>query len=338
MTDIAFSPVRAEVDSLEWVERLIQIDTATYHGNLALVGTVKEYLTGRGLAVETFTRQLSGAGELFTSIPDASGNVRGGIMFLASCDVASVAGQRWSSNPFRPEVRNGRLYGRGANSMKGFVGLLLGLVPVMTSATLSCPIHISLRYGPRGRAGTELAVDDAVSAFAADVQPFASISGCPTNLQVVRANQWIMPIFHVSKKSGAEKLQSCIHLASRDTALLAFTRFFLQHVAEASTGCLTSPQMGEHTQVSPAVNADVQRGAKAFATLAGILSKREAGKRNVDVQVELSRSDRGCLNLIWGPGMPRLVATEDEYVELVQLAKCSAGLKALVAELATDSM
>jgi len=146
-----------------------------------------------------------------------------------------------------------------------------------------------------------------------------------------------MPIFHVSKKSGAEKLQSCIHLASRDTALLAFTRFFLQHVAEASTGCLTSPQMGEHTQVSPAVNADVQRGAKAFATLAGILSKREAGKRNVDVQVELSRSDRGCLNLIWGPGMP-LVATEDEYVELVQLAKCSAGLKALVAELATDSV
>lgn len=337
MTDIASSPVRAGIDSLEWIERLIRIDTTTYNGNLALVEIAKEYLAERGLAVETFTRRLTGTGELFASIPDASENVQGGIMFVANCDVASVAGQDWSSNPFGPVVRSGRLYGRGACSMKGFVGLLLGLAPVMTSATLSCPIHIALRYNSRGRAGAELAADDAASAFAAYAKPFASISGRPTDLQVVRANKRKLPAFDVRQTSGADKLQSGIHATSRDTALRALNRIFSRHGA-ASTEYLTSIHTGECSQVSPASNADVQRGARAFETLTSILSQREAGKGGVDVLADLSHSDGGCVSIIWGPGRPRLVAAEDEYVELMQLAKCSAGLKALIAELSTDSV
>ena len=50
----------------------------------------------------------------------------GGFVLSGHTDVVPVDGQDWSSDPFKPEVRDGKLYGRGACDMKGFVGTALG--------------------------------------------------------------------------------------------------------------------------------------------------------------------------------------------------------------------
>ena len=46
-----------------------------------------------------------------------------------------VDGQDWSSDPFVAQVREGKLYGRGACDMKGFVGTALALAPEFAAAT-----------------------------------------------------------------------------------------------------------------------------------------------------------------------------------------------------------
>ncbi|OAJ55983.1 hypothetical protein A6V36_30400 [Paraburkholderia ginsengiterrae] len=360
MTDIALSPVRAEVDSLDWVEKLIRIDTTACSGNLALVSVVKEYLSMRRVRVTTVARPMTGSGTLFASVPDASGDILGGIVFAANCDVASVAGQTWDSNPFRPVIRNGRLYGRGACSMKGFVGLLLGLVPVMASATLSCPIHIALCYSPRTTNGRASAIDNAVSEFIDDVRPVASISGRPTNMQVVVGHKWRQTgpntrPFHVS--TGG---QLGIDAASKAAALRAFARLETQLVAvPAPTSALdeiTSPPRARSMDLSTvvrqagagvcsvsndigsvAIKGPCHQGANAFDAL----SKTLALSGNNTGGTRLDSSDASSeehLSLSWGPGQPRLIAAENEYVELAQLARCSAGLKGLIAELAMDSI
>jgi hypothetical protein len=358
IADIASSPVRAEVDSLDWVEKLIRIDTTTYSGNLALVGTVKDFLSARGLAVKTATRSLTSAGILFASVPDAAGDTRGGIIFTANCDVASVVGQAWNSNPFRPLEQNGRLYGRGACSMKGFVGLLLGLVPVMISATLSCPIHIALHYSPRTTGSQASGVDDAISEFAEDVHPVAWISGRPTNMQIVRGQMWKQAAPSVRQTAASNRKQPGMDAASRAATFRALTRLSARQDNPLEFGCRHSKANSQNDGsckaagpdirpestrtvpsgvISSAENIRCQDGAQAFDVLTKVLGESANGMRSIEMADFYDSSDEH-VSLAWGPGQSHLVAAKDEYVELAQLARCSAGLKGLIAELSMDSM
>jgi hypothetical protein len=67
----------------------------------------------------------------------------GGFVLSGHTDVVPVDGQDWSSDPFKPEVRDGKLYGRGACDMKGFVGTALALAPDIAKAKLKRPIHFA---------------------------------------------------------------------------------------------------------------------------------------------------------------------------------------------------
>ena len=55
-------------------------------------------------------------------------------MLSGHTDVVPVDGQDWSCDPFKAEVRDGKLYGRGACDMKGFVGVALSLAPEIAQA------------------------------------------------------------------------------------------------------------------------------------------------------------------------------------------------------------
>ncbi len=54
---------------------------------------------------------------------------RAGVVLSAHTDVVPVEGQNWTSPPFRRDIRDGRVIGRGATDMKGFVACVLAHVP-----------------------------------------------------------------------------------------------------------------------------------------------------------------------------------------------------------------
>ena len=57
-----------------------------------------------------------------------------------------VDGQDWTSDPFRLREDGGRLYGRGACDMKGFLAVCLALADRMADEPLRRPIHLAFSY------------------------------------------------------------------------------------------------------------------------------------------------------------------------------------------------
>ena len=70
----------------------------------------------------------------------------GGIALSGHTDVVPVTGQAWDTDPFTLVERDGKLYGRGACDMKGFLACVLALVPAFKARQLKVPIHIAFSY------------------------------------------------------------------------------------------------------------------------------------------------------------------------------------------------
>ena len=99
--------------SLPWVTRLVSMDTVSRNPNLGLIETVRDELRAVGVEA-TLTHDPSGKwANLFATLPAHDGETNGGVVLSGHTDVVPVDGQQWDSDPFKPEIRDGKLYGRG---------------------------------------------------------------------------------------------------------------------------------------------------------------------------------------------------------------------------------
>src|SRR4029078_12596285 len=96
-----------------------------------------------GMRAEILWNEDQRKGNLWATIgpPD-----RPGIALSGHTDVVPVDGQAWSSDPFTLVERDGKLYGRGACDMKGYLACVLAMVPEFTARKLATPIHIAFSY------------------------------------------------------------------------------------------------------------------------------------------------------------------------------------------------
>ncbi len=130
--------------SLAWIEKLIRFDTTSFQSNLGLIEAVRDYLAEAGIPATLTFEPTGKKANLFATLPAADGSTQGGIVLSGHTDVVPVKGQNWDSPPFEPTIRDGKLYGRGACDMKGFIGVALALLPEMQAARLREPIHFAL--------------------------------------------------------------------------------------------------------------------------------------------------------------------------------------------------
>ncbi len=125
------------------LERLVSFDTTSRLSNHALIGWVREYLDGLGVAYTLSHHPAEAKSNLHAVIGP---EVAGGFVLSGHVDTVPVDGQAWSSDPFTLTRRDGRLYGRGSTDMKGFVASMLAAVPAIQAAHLPRPVHLFITY------------------------------------------------------------------------------------------------------------------------------------------------------------------------------------------------
>lgn len=175
--------------AVDWTRRLIEFDTTSRHSNLGLIEAVRDHFLAKGLKPHLSYNPQGDKANLHAVIPASDGSVQGGIVLSGHTDVVPVDGQDWHTDPFRPVIRDGRLYGRGACDMKGFIGTSLSLLPRMLEARLREPIHFALSFDEEiGCMGAPYLLDDLRRR---DIKPSGCIVGEPTSMRVIVAHKGI---------------------------------------------------------------------------------------------------------------------------------------------------
>ena len=166
------------------LERLVAFDTESAKSNLDLVAAVEDHLRALDVPYVKVPNAAGDKAALFATIGPMQD---GGVVLSGHTDVVPVAGQVWTSDPFRLRREAGKLYGRGACDMKGFDALALAMIPEFQALPLKRPIHILLSYDEET---TCLGPVDTIARFGRDLpRPGAVIVGEPTLMQVADAHK-----------------------------------------------------------------------------------------------------------------------------------------------------
>lgn len=123
--------------------KLVAFDTTSYKSNLACAAFVQDYLAGHGIKSHLLPSDDGIHANLFATL-GPPGN--GGVGLSGHMDVVPVTSQNWDTDPFKLTERDGRLYGRGACDMKGYLACVLAMVPEFKKRQLKQPIHILFSY------------------------------------------------------------------------------------------------------------------------------------------------------------------------------------------------
>ena len=165
-------------DSRALLDDLIAFDTTSAKSNLALIEYVETYLKGYGVDSR---RVLDPGGKKANLYATIGPQDVPGIMLSGHTDVVPTAGQNWSSDPYQVEERDGKLYGRGACDMKGFIACALAQVPALAVAELKTPMHLAFSYDEEvGCLGVRHLIDAMADM---PVRPAMAIIGEPTSMR-----------------------------------------------------------------------------------------------------------------------------------------------------------
>ena len=178
-----------EFEPVALLTRLIAFDTTSRNSNLALIDWVEGYLTELGARCERVASPDGRKANLHAMIGP---EVDGGVVLSGHTDVVPVDGQAWSSDPFAAQIRDGKLYGRGACDMKGFIACALAAAPGFATAPLKRPVHFALSYDEEvGCLGAPAMISKLAGS---KPRPSAVIVGEPTDMRVVTGHKGLYSV------------------------------------------------------------------------------------------------------------------------------------------------
>jgi acetylornithine deacetylase len=172
------------MDSVSILDKLIAFATVSRDSNLDLIRYVAELLEAHGIASQVIPSEDGHKANLFATIGPAA---MAGVMLSGHTDVVPVDGQDWTLPPFEMTRRDGRLYGRGAADMKGFVACTISACIKASKLPLKTPLHLALSYDEEvGCIGVRSLIEMLQDA---PQRPLLCIVGEPTNMQVATGHK-----------------------------------------------------------------------------------------------------------------------------------------------------
>ena len=164
--------------------RLMAFDTVSSKPNVELMAYVQSLLAETGVRAVLIPDAGGGKANLYATVGPQG---MGGVMLSGHTDVVPVDGQDWTKPPFALTEADGRLFGRGAADMKGFVAAAVACVLGATRRPLRVPLHLALSYDEEiGCMGVRSLID---MLEAAPVRPRFCIVGEPTGMQVATGHK-----------------------------------------------------------------------------------------------------------------------------------------------------
>ena len=165
--------------------RLVEIPSVSRDGNVAVSEVLEEVLTGYGFEVERLSYRDEN-GVLKVSLVARRGSGRGGLGFFSHSDVVPADEKLW--RPFTPEVKDGKLYGRGSCDMKGPLAATLLAAASVDAATLKRPVYIVVTADEESGFGGAKQLAESKT-FAEHGWPSLGVVAEPTELQPVHAHK-----------------------------------------------------------------------------------------------------------------------------------------------------
>ncbi len=133
----------AALSSIDMLARLIGFNTVSHNSNLPLIDFIRSWLDLHDVPYRLSFDSTGLKANIHAIIgPQQSG----GLALSGHLDTVSTEGQSWTGDPFTLRRQHGRLIGRGACDMKGFVASALAAVPDIARRKLTRPVHLLLTY------------------------------------------------------------------------------------------------------------------------------------------------------------------------------------------------
>ncbi|MDJ0626857.1 MAG: acetylornithine deacetylase [Rhodobacter sp.] len=171
-------------DTVATLGDLIAFPTVSADPNRDIIAYLARHLEAAGARVEVLTDDSGTKANLWATLGPDTG---GGIVLSGHTDVVPVAGQDWTSDPFTMKERDGRLYGRGACDMKGFIAACLVMAPVFADRTATRPVHFAFTHDEEtGCIGARHLI---ANLKRRRTRPSIAIIGEPTEMRVVEGHK-----------------------------------------------------------------------------------------------------------------------------------------------------
>lgn len=172
------------MNTIQILDKLLGFATVSRDSNLDLIGFVTDLLGRHGVASTILHSEDGHKANLYATIGPSD---RPGVMLSGHSDVVPIDGQDWTLPPFAMTERDGKLYGRGAADMKGFIASALAACIKASTMQLRTPLHLAISYDEEiGCIGVRSLVE---MLQGAPQKPLLCIVGEPTSMQVATGHK-----------------------------------------------------------------------------------------------------------------------------------------------------
>ena len=171
---------------LDLLARLVSFDSTSSKSNVPLADFICEY-AGSGASITRVPSPIEPKTTLVIRFGPETTDDRDGLILSGHMDVVPALEPDWKSNPFELTEREGRLHGRGAADMKGFLAIALNAAVRMAKQRLRAPLVLIYTYDEEvGTLGAKQFLEQWPKE---NVLPRNTVIGEPTSLRAVVAHK-----------------------------------------------------------------------------------------------------------------------------------------------------